>query len=210
MTEHNNPIEQVNPAPAAYEPAPTYAPAAYEPAPVAYEPAPAPTYAAPAAPTYAAPAAPTYAAPAAPTYAAPAAPTYAAPAAPTYAYPAAPATPAYPATPVTATAPAADGKTKAQGFVGLGLSIGGLVFAIIGLIYCLSLMGWDGVTAFGASIGYGIFSFPCSIVGKILASKSREAGNTSGACGAGSKLGVAGLVVSIVMMGFGFIALLAS
>ncbi len=210
MTEHNNPIPQADSYDQTYvipesapvaEPAPSFAPApaAFEPAPQYAPPAaPAPTYAPPAAPapTYAPPAAPTYAPPAAP------APTYAPPAAPTYSYPA-------PTGYAAASAPAVDAGTKAKGFVGMGLAIGGLVMAIIGIIACLASIDFDPAYAFGLTIGYGIFSFPLSIVGRILCNKSQEAGNTSGACSVGSKLGMAGLIVSIVMMGIGFIALLS-
>ncbi len=198
--------EPIAPAPTYAPPAPTYA----APAPTYAAPAPAPTYAAPApAPTYAAPApAPTYAAPA-PTYTAPA-PTYAAPAptyttpAPTYAAP----TYTYPTPAVrVATEPVVDGKTKAQGFVGMGLGIGSLVFAVIGLIYTLATLGYY-ATGFVVSLYFGLFSMPLSIVGKILCNKSQEAGNTSGACSAGGKLATAGMVVTIVMLAFGIISLL--
>ena len=101
------------------------------------------------------------------------------------------------------------GSTKAQGFIGMGLAIGGLFFAVLGLIYTLVGLDYDAL-GFGMSIGFGIFSMPLSIVGRILSRKSMDCGNTSGVCRAGSGLGLAGFIVSCVMFAFGFISLLAS
>ena len=159
----------------------------------------APTYTAPEAPAYTAPAAPTYTAPEAPAYTAPAAPTYTAP---TYTAPAAP----------TWNAPAqqaeVSGGDKAKGIVGMAMAIGGMALAIIGLLYVLiGLEEGDGFS-FGLAIGFGIFSLPLSIVGRIMAGKSQEAGNTSGMCSTGRTLGLVGLIVSAVMFFFGFISLM--
>lgn len=106
--------------------------------------------------------------------------------------------------------------TKAKGFVGMGLSIGGLVFAVLGIIY--TLFGFVAqADSYGSEpIGFifalylGIFSFPLSIVGRIFANKSYESGNQHGSCTAGVKIGLAGLIVSCAMMMLGFISLLAS
>ena len=125
-----------------------------------------------------------------------------------------PAEPVYSApvyTPIYSTPaviPQVTGKTKALGFIGMGLGIGGLFFSIIGIIYTLLGMGFDGL-GFGFSIGFGLFSMPLSIVGRILAGRSRDSGNLSGACGAGTSLGLAGFIVSCVMLFLGFISLLA-
>ena len=135
------------------------------------------------------PVAPVYSAPVEPVYAHPSAPTYSAPVSPVYA---------------TVEVPT---NVKIQGFVGMGLAIGGLFFAALGVLYVLIGMVEEGL-GFGFSIGFGIFSWPLSIVGKILCGKSQEAGNTSTPCSVGSKLGLAGIIVSAVMMFFGLINLM--
>ncbi len=99
-------------------------------------------------------------------------------------------------------------KDKVLGFVGMGLSIGGLVFAIFGIFATLIGMAEEGI-GFGMSIGYGIFSLPLSIASKILAGQSKNAGNTSAAVSVGSGIGLAGIIVSGVMLLLGFINLFA-
>ncbi|MBO5892536.1 MAG: zinc ribbon domain-containing protein [Oscillospiraceae bacterium] len=105
--------------------------------------------------------------------------------------------------------PEVTGKTKALGFIGMGLGIGGFVFAIIGIICVLSFM-WDSFfveMAFFWSLYLSFFSMPMSIIGRILAGKSIEGGNTSGVCRAGTGLGLAGVIISCVMLFLGFISL---
>ena len=90
----------------------------------------------------------------------------------------------------------------------MAMAIGGMALAIIGLLYVLiGLEEGDGFS-FGLAIGFGIFSLPLSIVGRIMAGKSQEAGNTSGMCSTGRTLGLVGLIVSAVMFFFGFISLM--
>ena len=136
------------------------------------------------------------AAPAAPVHTAPAVPVYTAPAEQTYIVPAAPAKKAVPV------------KTKVLGFIGMGLGIGGLFFAIIGMLYTLIGMYENGL-AFGMSVAFGGFAaLPMSIVGKILCNQSVQAGNTARACSIGSKLSVAAIIVSGVMLFLGVINLM--
>lgn len=110
-------------------------------------------------------------------------------------------------TPPVYAEPVVSGKTKAMGFVGMGLSIGGLFFAIIGLIYSLVGLGLPGL-GFGFSIGFGIFSMPLSIIGRILSNKSIRGGFNSGAPRAGAGIGLAGLIISCVMLLIGIISLI--
>ena len=100
--------------------------------------------------------------------------------------------------------PVVSGKTKALGFVGMGLGIGGVVMGALGILYTLLFMA---VPPMGITFAMvmGLFSVPLSIVGRILSNKSIESGNTSGAASAGMKLGIAGLIVSAVMLFFGLI-----
>ena len=94
-----------------------------------------------------------------------------------------------------------------MGIVGMSLSIAGLVFAVLGLLYTLLGLGETGL-GFGVAIGFGMFSLPLGIVGKILAGKSADAGNTSTPCSVGARMGLASIIVSAVMFFFGFINLL--
>ena len=155
----------------------------------------APTYVAPEAPTYTA--APTYATP---TQSIPTTPVYTAPTAQAY-------QPQYQSYQTVVAEPVVETKTKVQGFVGMGLAIGGLVMAVIGLLYTFASMGITGMS-FGMAIGFGMFAMPLSIVGRSLCGKSEDAGFRSGACAAGTKVGLAGIIVTIVMTVFGFITLM--
>ena len=137
--------------------------------------------------------------------------------------PVAPAAPQVPVAPSTSVvyeaapvAPEVPAKAKAMGFVGMGLGIGGLVMAVIGLIYTLmvfsleydSYYGSSGA-GFGMAVIFGIFSLPLCIVAGVLCNKAEEAGNFATPVTVGSKLRVAGIIVSAVMFFFGFISLAA-
>jgi len=154
----------------------------------------------PAAPVQ--PAAPAWSAPAqsAPAWSAPQAPTYTAPtyAAPTY------TTPGYRA-PVQEEI---SGGTRAKGIIGMIASIFGMILAIIGLIGTLTFLGtWWSEPGFEYALIMMIFSLPLSIVGRVLSSSSQDAGNDSGVCGAGKAMGLVGIILTAVMMFFGFICL---
>lgn len=114
--------------------------------------------------------------------------------------------PAY--TPVHEAEPVSSSASKVKGIVGMILGISGLVFAGLGLLYVLIGLAADPAVAFGMSVGFGIFSMPLSIVGKVLCGGAIEAGNTSGMARAGRTLGHVGMILSIVMFGLGFFALI--
>ena len=98
---------------------------------------------------------------------------------------------------------------RVKGIVGMALGIASLALSVLGLIVTLVSMDSYYAEAFGAAIGYSIISLPCGIVGRIFSTKSAEAGNTSAMCSIGSKMGLAGIIVSAVMVFLGFISLLA-
>lgn len=106
--------------------------------------------------------------------------------------------------------PVVSTKTKVLGYVGMGLGIGGLFFACFGCLYTLIGLFAEGFVGFIFSLIFGLFSVPLSIVGKILCNQSYEGGNPSSTCTVGSKLALAGIIVSGVMVFFGFIGLLIS
>lgn len=154
------------------------------------------------------------AAPEAPVYTQPqyAQPQYAQPqyTQPQYTQPQAPVYPqsAYPQ-PVSAyqpEEPAVPGKVKANGFVGMGLAIGGLIFAVIGILYTLIFMEMP-PAGFVFALVMGIFSMPLSFVGRSLCNKSIDQGNTSNSCSVGLKIGIAAIIVSGIMLFFGVINL---
>ena len=105
--------------------------------------------------------------------------------------------------------PVVSGKTKALGFVGMGLSIGGLFFAVFGLLYTFIFMATIPIASFVYAIVFSLFSLPLCIVGGVLCNKSVEQGNRSAVCSVGSKLRIAGIIVSAVMLFFGMIALIS-
>ena len=105
-------------------------------------------------------------------------------------------------------APAPSTKSKLLGFVGMGLAIGGLVFAVLGLLYTFIGMVSDGVLAFAFSVSFGLFSLPVSIVGGVLCNQSMAMGNHATPCSVGAKLRVAGIIVSAGMLFFGLIGLM--
>ncbi|MBR4109545.1 MAG: zinc-ribbon domain-containing protein [Oscillospiraceae bacterium] len=98
-------------------------------------------------------------------------------------------------------------KTKVLGFVGMGLSIGGLFFAVLGILYALIGMVEQGL-GFAFAIAFGMFSMPLSIVGRILANKSREEGNLSNVCSVGSGVGLGGIFATGAMLFLGIINLM--
>lgn len=105
-------------------------------------------------------------------------------------------------------APVVPTKAKVLGFVGMGVAIFGLVLAVFGLLYTfIGMAAEETGLGFGMSVGFGLFSLPCSIVGRILCRNSVDMGNCSKSCSVGSKMGIAGIIVSAVMLFFGLITL---
>ena len=97
-------------------------------------------------------------------------------------------------------------KDKALGFVGMGLSIGGLFMACLGILYTLIGMVETGL-GFGMAVAFSLFSLPLSIVGRNLCNRSVERGNTAKPCSIGRGLGLAGIIVTGVMLLLGIINL---
>ena len=98
------------------------------------------------------------------------------------------------------------GKDKALGFVGMGLSIGGMFMAVFGILYTALGMIETGL-GFGMAVAFSLFSLPLAIVGRVLSSRSVERGNTSSVCSVGRGLGLAGIIVTGVMLLLGIINL---
>ena len=112
----------------------------------------------------------------------------------------------------TVVAPRVPGGVKAQGFIGMGLSIRGLYSGVIGmpivllLEVCAMLYIWFGlaiVPSFYALLYAFVFctiSLPPSIVGMVLCAQSRKRGNPSRACTAGRRLALSSIIVNAVMI----------
>ena len=97
-------------------------------------------------------------------------------------------------------------KDKALGFVGMGLSIGGMFMAVLGILYTALGMIETGL-GFGMAVAFSLFSLPLSIVGRNLCNRSVERGNTAKPCSIGRGLGLAGIIVTGVMLFLGIINL---
>lgn len=92
--------------------------------------------------------------------------------------------------------------------VSMSLSIYGAVMMTLGLLYTLIGLAEEGM-AFGMSFAFALFSLPMSIVGLCLASKCRDAGDTSAFSRVGKILGIVGIILSAVSLFIGFCSLAA-
>ncbi len=138
-----------------------------------------------------------------PAYEAPVQPAYEAPAQPVYE---APAQPAY-EEPVYVAPPVKSGAPKGLVIAGMALSIAGMVLAAFGFLY--TMIFWDSNIeglAFGYALGFFFFSFPCGLVGLILSSKAKNAGDTSAMSTVGKILGLVSVILSGVTLVLGIIA----
>lgn len=187
-----------------------------QPAPVApaYEAQPAaPVYEAqPAAPAYEAPEQPTfettvlphanevYSAPAQPVYEQP---VYSQPQAETYDY----TQPQYPMQPE----PAPQGSSKKKNIIGMILSISGISISAFSLLYSLIFLAASsseyemGLAAFIFGIIMFCVSFPLSLIGLLL---SKNKGEPNTFAKVGKILGIIGLIISGLILLFGFIGLI--
>ena len=95
--------------------------------------------------------------------------------------------------------------SKAKAIVGMALGAAGLFFAVMGFFYTLMFVAIDGAFAIGMAIGFGIFSMPLSLVGLIMSSKARNAGDISVFTKLGKIFGLVGTIVSGVNLIIGII-----
>ena len=88
------------------------------------------------------------------------------------------------------------------------MGIIGFVTALIGLIYTLILVTAEtGAFGFGFSIGFALESLPLSIIGRSLCHRCIDEGDESKMASAGSGLGLAGIILTIIMLVLGFLSL---
>ncbi len=90
---------------------------------------------------------------------------------------------------------------------GMALSIAGLAFAGLGLLYTLMFLAVETEVAFAFSLVMSFFSFPLSLVGFILSKNNVNAGSTSAMSRIGKILGLIGIIASGVMLFLGFIGI---
>lgn len=90
---------------------------------------------------------------------------------------------------------------------GMALSIAGISFAGLGLLYTLMFLAVETEVAFAFSLVMSFFSFPLSIVGFILSKNNINQGSTSAMSRVGKILGLIGIILSGVMLFLGFIAI---
>ena len=99
----------------------------------------------------------------------------------------------------TVPAPAQEGPSKGKVIVGMVLGIAGLAMASIGLLYTLAL-SFDAIGGFVFGFVFSMFSTPLSLVGMIMSNGNISAGDTSSMSSIGKKLGLIGLILSVVML----------
>lgn len=107
--------------------------------------------------------------------------------------------------------------SKGRVIPGMALGIAGMATAILGLLYtfCYFMIGvaneLEEMVLASAIMGFVFigFSLPLSIVGYTMSSSNRDMGDTSNMSRLGINFGRIGIVLSIVMGGFAFIALIA-
>lgn len=94
----------------------------------------------------------------------------------------------------------------AKKIVGMALSAGAFIFAIIATLYTTIFSVVDGTTGFILGIVYAIMGLPPAIVGLTMSKNNANNGDTS----VFSRLGKIFGIISIVLLGIGFIVGLLS
>lgn len=100
--------------------------------------------------------------------------------------------------------------SKAKIITGMVLSINGIAYAAIGIFYTFilaltSINDYEmAIITFIFSVVFSIFSLPASIIGFLLSKNAINAGATSAMSRVGKALGLAGIIVSAVMLFIGF------
>ena len=91
---------------------------------------------------------------------------------------------------------------------GMIMGIVGFVTALIGLIYTLIfVVGEAGAISFVFSIIFALESLPLSIIGRSLCHRCIDEGDESKMASSGSGLGLAGIILTIIMLVLGFLSL---
>ena len=107
------------------------------------------------------------------------------------------------------TLPPVSGGTKAMGIVGMALGIEALATGIIGLLYTLVFLSFDGAVAFGYGFTFGLIVLASAIVGKVLCNKSESRGNYAKPCSIGLKMSTFGIILGAVTLFLAFCGLLS-
>lgn len=90
---------------------------------------------------------------------------------------------------------------------GMALSIAGISFAAINLLYVTLFLIESGETAFVFSLVMSMFSLPLSIVGLKLSASSIAEGSTSNMASVGKRLGIIGIILTGSALFLGFVGL---
>ena len=100
-------------------------------------------------------------------------------------------------------------KTPSLGKVitGMALSIAGISFAAINLLYVMIFLIESGEMAFVFSLVMSMFSLPLSIVGLKLSANCIAEGSTSNMSSVGKKLGIIGIILTGSALFLGFVGL---
>ncbi len=101
--------------------------------------------------------------------------------------------------------------SKAKAIVGMALSIAGFANAAVSLLYIFSFMAEGlGDAALAFAIIMFLITMPLSLVGLILSSKCRSAGDRSVFTKLGKIFGIVGIVFSVLVLLFGIIGMLGA
>lgn len=98
--------------------------------------------------------------------------------------------------------------SKGKVIAGMAISIAGLAFSALGLMYTLAMMA-EPFGAFVMGFVFSMFSLPLSLVGLCLSNGCYNEGDRSAMSSVGRKLGLVGTILSGVMIFLAFIALIA-
>ena len=105
--------------------------------------------------------------------------------------------------------PEAPKPSKAKAIVGMALSAAGFINAATGILYALGYMATEtNEFTFMFTIIMCIITLPLSLVGLILSSKSRKAGDLSIFTKLGRLFGILGIIASAILLSLGIIALI--
>ena len=92
---------------------------------------------------------------------------------------------------------------------GMALGIHGLAMSVLGLLYTFIYLGIGAGAGFFMGVFISGFSAPLSIIGLVMSAGCVNQGSQSGMCRAGKKTGLAGVIVTGVVLFFAFCGLIA-
>ena len=90
--------------------------------------------------------------------------------------------------------------SKAKEIIGMILSISGFASSIIGIIYTILFMAIEPSAGFFMGFIFSLECFPCSLIGFLFSNGCINEGSTSKLSSVGKALGLAGVIISSVVL----------